>query len=290
MSPKRLGLLALRYYKSGKNYLANSDSTVDQLAVGYFCEHKSINGILDAIRKKLKLDESWNWRKSVKKLFKKKDKTLNADKVKEKKEKTSFTETDNTDSKTTAKNKNKKVQQKLEANGNSEKPEKSQKKQKQQAAQEDVESDKSEEFDDSSESDEDIDVKLDEKNSVSEPPTIVDDFFITADGSNYLSNAVVNRNQAEDSEGDDNQHFYRGKDFERKPREASFFHKSDKKPVKPAVNRFEATKRKWSDESEEQVHMPKEKKVDSELHPSWQAKQKLKPIITEFKGKKIIFD
>lgn len=291
MSPKRLGLLALMYYKSGKNYLANSDSTVEQLAVGYFCEHKSVNGILDAIRNKLKLDESSNWRRSVRKLFKKKDKTLNAERVKEKKKKTSFTETDDTDSKATAKNKNKKVQQKSEANGKSEKPEKSPKKQKQQVAQENAEQDKSEESDDSSKSDDDTDVKSTKENDVSEPPpTTVDEFFITADGSNYLSTAVVNRNQEEDSDGNDNQHFYQGKDFERKPREASFFHKSDKKPVKPSVNRFEGTKRKWSNESEEQVHKSTEKKIDTELHPSWLAKQKLKPTITEFKGKKIKFD
>ena len=29
--------------------------------------------------------------------------------------------------------------------------------------------------------------------------------------------------------------------------------------------------------------------VDQQLHPSWQAKQKLKPIISEFQGKKIKF-
>lgn len=288
MSPKRLGLLALVYYKSGKNYLAESNSTVEQLAVGYFCEHKTVSGILDAIRIKWKLDESWNWRKLVKKLFKKKDKTLNADKVKSKKN--SFSETDNTDSKVTPKSKNKKVQQKAEANGKSEKPVKSQKEKKLPNVSKDVEVTKSEEPDDSSESDEDIDEKPGKKNVVSEAPTTVDDFFITADGSNYLSTAVVNRNQDDDSDGGDNHHLYHGKDFEKKPKEASFFHKSDKKPVKLAVNRFEGIKRKWTNESEEQDQKTKEKKVDPELHPSWQAKQKLKPTITEFKGKKITFD
>jgi len=32
------------------------------------------------------------------------------------------------------------------------------------------------------------------------------------------------------------------------------------------------------------------KKSITDLHPSWQAKQKIKPIIQEFKGKKITFD
>ncbi|XP_055326956.1 serum response factor-binding protein 1 [Sitodiplosis mosellana] len=283
MSPKRLGLLALMYYKSGKNYLADSSSTVDQLVVGYFCEHKSVNDILDAIRKKLKLDESWNWRRSVRKLFKKKNKTLNAEKVKKKKN--SFTETDGTDSTATTKGKHKKDQQKAEPNGKPEKAVKPKKKQKEP----DAEPSESEESD-SSESDDDVDVRPAEKNQVSEPPTTVDDFFITADGSNYLSTAIPNQKQEVDSDGETNQRLYRSKDFDRKPKEASFFHKSDKKPVKLAVNRSEGTKRKWLDDREEQTGQPMEKKVDPELHPSWQAKQKLKPTITEFKGKKITFD
>lgn len=289
MSPKRLGLLALLYYKSGKNHLADSSSTVEQLAVGYYCEHKNVNGILDAIRKKLKLDEKTNWRRSVRKLFKKKDKTLNAEKAKKKK--TPFIETDETDTTATTKNKNKKSQKKAEANGRPTKSTDAQKKQKAAAGQNTTEPDKSEESDGSSESEEGVDIRSSEKDSVMEPPTTVDDFFITADGSNYMSTAVANRNQEKDSDDDNNHHLYHGKDFERKPKEASFFHKSDKRPVKLAVNRkFEGTKRKWLDETEEQVERAIQKNVDPELHPSWQAKQKLKPTITEFKGKKITFD
>lgn len=280
--------MALIYYKSGKNYLADSSSTIEQLAVGYFCEHKSVHGILDAIRNKLKLDESYNWRRTVKKLFKKKDKTLIGEK--EKKKKDSFTETDATEATVTPKGKTKKSKQKSEPNDATEKAKKPQKK----SNESEVKAADSEESDDSSENDVDVDVKPAENNDVSEPPTTVDDFFITADGSNYLSTAVSNRNQEGDSDGETNQRLYRGKDFDRKPKEASFFHKSDKKPVKLAVNRSVDlglnSKRKWLDESEEQVHQSKEKKVDPELHPSWQAKQKLKPTITEFKGKKITFD
>ncbi|XP_031638587.1 uncharacterized protein LOC116350791 [Contarinia nasturtii] len=275
MSPKRLGVLALLYYKTGKNYLADQNSTVEQLAVGYFCEHKAVGVTLDAIRNKLKLAESSEWRKLVKKLFKKKEKSENVEKMEKK---TSFIESDATDTSAIEKSKNKKAKQNVETKGKQEKSTKLQKKRKESAAQPD----------EPSESDAETEVKTNEMNA-SEAPTTVDDFFITADGKNYLSNAVVTRKQEEDTVDDDaNSHL--GKGFEKKPREASFFHKSDKKPVKLATNRFEGLKRKWPNEIEEIVHKIKEAKVDTQLHPSWQAKQKLKPTITEFKGTKITFD
>lgn len=288
MSPKRLGLLALLYYKSGKSYLADQNSTVEQLTVGYYSESKGLNVLLDSIRSKLKLTENSNWRKSVKKLFKKKDKSKKPEKVEKE---TSFTESNNTNAKTEPKIKNKKSKKEVESKGKLEKSDKSSKtQQKKQIDAEEQDEETSNDTDESSETDENNnDGELDSGNAVT-APTTVDDFFITADGSNYLSTAVVSRKQEEDSDDASTGNMQRGKGFEKKPRESSFFHKSDKKPVKLAANRFEGSKRKWSDEAGEIVPKEKQTKIDPELHPSWQAKQKLKPTITEFKGKKITFD
>lgn len=276
MPPKRLGLLALLHYKSGKNYLADQNSTVEQLAVGYFSEYKTMNGILDAIRKKLNLHESQLWKKTSKKLFKKKDKTEQADKMNKK---TPFTETENGEENSGAKNKKKKTKQTSETNGKvskSDKGDKKQTKSKKATAEQDAAS----ESDESSESEEENDLE-----STSAPaPTTVDEFFITADGANYLSTAVTTSKQ-ENNKPDDDQ---TEKVFPKRSKESSFFHKSDKKPVKLAVNRFENKKRTWTEH--EEAEPAKETKLDPELHPSWQAKQKQKPIITEFKGKKITFD
>lgn len=291
MPPKRLGLLALIYYKSGKNYLSDPNSTVEQLAVGYFTEHKGLNAVLDSIRNKLSLNESSDWRKSVKKLFKKKDKTLKAEKIAKK---TAFTETDCSGVNNESKIEKKKVKQNSERNT---KPEASIKNSvKQQKKQKEFTKQKVETT--AIESVESSDSEQDEQNAgdshASEAnitaPTTIDDFFITADGSNYLSTAVANQNQDEDSEDGSNNRPQRAKMSKPKSKESSFFQTNGKKPVKLATNRFEGTKRKWLDEGNEQVHKEKQPKIDTDLHPSWQAKQKMKPAIAEFKGKKITFD
>lgn len=270
-----MGVLALIYYKSGKNYLADQNSTVDQLTVGYFTEHKGMSAILDAIRNKLNLNASSVWKKPAKKLFRKKDKTSEPEKLaKSEKKKTPFTETDNPE--TSARSKKKKDKQ----NNSNEKVVKNAK----NAIKQQAKHSESEESGDSpNESEEETDLN---EEKVNEPPTTIDDFFITADGSNYLSTAVANKEQ--DNVSDDDSH--PRKVFEKKPKEASFFHKSDKRPVRLGSNRFEGTKRRWPNETVEPVHAVKETKIDPELHPSWLAKQKLKPTITAFKGTKITFD
>lgn len=272
-SPKRLGVLALIYYESGKRYLSDPNSTIEQLAVGYFTEHKGVSDILDAILKKLQLTEIPYWKKLIKKLFKTKDKDDVKAKADKAQKKNSFNETDHSEK--VAKSKDKKVKQRTE-----------------QAVTKQSDSEKesithintkpidSKESDSSNESDDDS------SDEIAEHPTAVDDFFITADGSNYLSTAIANKTQGNDSDDDSNQK----KVYEKKPRESSFFHKSDKKPEKSGSNRFEGAKRKWPNESDESVHKAKETKIDPELHPSWQAKQKQKPTITAFKGTKITFD
>lgn len=285
MSPKRLAVLALINRKSGKNYLADQNSTIEQLAVAYFSEYKTVKGILDAIENKLNLSDSWDWKKTSKKLFRKKDETAKTAKTEKVQKKVGFTETDNTSVK------GKKAKKVAETSGKAKKSTdlsakeiKKQKKSKKTIVEEDA---ASVESDESSESEDESDTESTSAKQDTAPSTTVDEFFITADGSNYLSTAVSNTKQ--DDESDDESHPNRGKESIKKPHEASFFHKSDKKLPKPATNRIDNKKRKWA-ENEDEVQTVKEPKFDPELHPSWQAKQKQKPIITEFKGKKITFD
>lgn len=273
MSPKRLGLLALFQYKSGKNYLADPASTIQQLTVAYYLQFKGLDSVLDSIRKKVHLDDASNWRQSVKKLFKKKNKT----KKLETDQKAKFVESDGATVDGELKTKKKNAKVKIESNGKLDKSNKSKKQTKQKPNNdgEQIENDESS----------DSEGELGGEEVVS-APTAVDDFFITADGSNYLSTAIANPNQDEnDTNGQSNS-------FDKKQthKQTSVSWKGVKKPVKLGTNRIENTKRTWTSEGEERIHEEKRPNIDPKLHPSWQAKQKLKPIITEFKGKKITFD
>lgn len=261
MSPKRLGLLALIYYKSGKDYLADSQSTTEQLAVGYFSQFKGLNVILDVIRSKINLDNAPDWRKLAKKLFKKKDNAIKEEKIE----------------KEDPKSNDGKLQKKSSKLVN--------KKQKAESTQQSTNIAALESEESSANED-------DAKSSSPLPPTTIDDFFITADGSNYLSTAVANQKQEDDSDDDSKGRMKHGKSFVKKSHESSFFQKDNKKTVKLATARSEGgTKRKWSNDKDEQkIITEKHSTVDPNLHPSWQAKQKLKPTIAEFKGKKITFD
>ncbi|KAH8359738.1 hypothetical protein KR093_008658 [Drosophila rubida] len=87
------------------------------------------------------------------------------------------------------------------------------------------------------------------------PTHVVDPFFITESGQPYLSTAVV---LSDDNETD-------SEDEEQVPRNEYKKHN----PLK-----------KWEDKSAAR---------DNNRHPSWLAKEKLKPIITGFKGKKTTF-
>lgn len=276
VSPKRLGLLALIYYKSGKNYLADSQSTVDQLAVGYFSQYKGLNSTFDVIRNKLGLDHAPDWQKLAKKLFKKKDKAIKKEKIDKKKN--TFAESDNAESSAD--------KQMNESTAPVNKKGKKQTKSTQQTT-------TTASVSASDESNASSATENDGNAESSLPPTTVDDFFITADGSNYLSTAVATKNQDDDSDDDAKGRTQQGKGFTKKPNESSFYQKSNnKRPVKLATNRSDSsgTKRKWADDQEQQASTEKQLKSDPNLHPSWQAKQKLKPTIAEFKGKKITFD
>lgn len=270
-SPKRLGLLALHYYKSGKNYLADQDSTVEQLAIGYYSESKNLNVVLDALREQLHIERNDKWKKATRKLFKKNE-TAEVQVSKAKDAGDESMETDSVVDKDVmkVKNKLKKGKNQEETTFDTEK----QKKTKSKNAKTKFNDDKND---------------LDETNTTEAPET-VDDFFITADGSNYLSNAVVNSAQKDDDT--------ESKPFPAKKQSHEFVMNGGigagssgrKFERNSGPKRFAGEKRKWNDANNDPVEVKEERKIDPNLHPSWIAKQKQKPTITEFKGTKITFD
>lgn len=262
-------MLALHYYKSGKNYLADQDSTVEQLAIGYYSESKNLNVVLDAIREQLHIERNDKWKKATRKLFKKNETTEKKSSVAKDPDDKSI-ETDSVGDKDVKKMKNK------SKNANNQdattlEAEK-QKKPKPKNAKTNFNDD------------------VDEMKAT-EAPTTVDDFFITADGSNYLSNAVVISIQKDDNDTE-------SKPFPSKKQSHEFVMnggidsgQSRKKfDRNSGPKRFAGEKRKWNDESNGPVKVKEERKIDPNLHPSWVAKQKQKPTITEFKGTRITFD
>lgn len=269
-SPKRLGLLALHYYKCGKNFLADQDSTVEQLAIGYYSESKNLNVILDAIREQLHIDRNDKWKKATRKLFKRNETA--EEKVSEARVAGDESmETDSVGDKDVQKLKNnlKKAKNQEDSTLNTEKRKKPKSKNSKTKFNED---------------------DLNET-STTVAPTTVDDFFITADGSNYLSNAVVNSTQKDDNDTEP-------KSFPPKKQSHEFVMNGGVGSGPPGKKfernsgpkKFAGEKRKWNDPSNDPVEVKEERKIDPNLHPSWIAKQKQKPTIAAFKGTKITFD
>lgn len=243
----------MHYYKSGKNYLADPASTVEQLSVGYYCESKSLIAVLDMIREKLKIGDGNKWKRSSRKLFIKREKKEEGvekqDKKKSDNDAASFVETDN-DIESKPQKKSTEATSKKQKNG------------------------KKVKFNE----DEDV------EESVVDAPTTVDDFFITADGTNYMSNAV-NATQKDEDDNGTTKH-----EFGKRDKSESFIRNDAAKKFEKNGKRFGGEKRKWNEESIAPTVVKEEKKIDPNLHPSWIAKQKQKPTITEFKGSKITFD
>ncbi|KAI9579737.1 hypothetical protein GQX74_000525 [Glossina fuscipes] len=170
------------------------------------------------------------------------------------------------------------------------------------------------------------------QDSYTETTYIIDPFFITNGGENYLSTAVVVRNvslEKTDSGKEDedfqfvklNKHTRNKLQLPKKEesrRKSTAFTKkcqkkdpqstieleslhpswAAKKKVKPIINSFQGKRTTTfgnnSDGESANISFPNEENEQSsnnvDLHPSWIAKQKMKPTITAFQGKKIIFD
>ncbi|XP_036323962.1 uncharacterized protein LOC118737512 [Rhagoletis pomonella] len=164
---------------------------------------------------------------------------------------------------------------------------------------------------------------------------VVDPFFITASGENYRSTAVVVRNgqvlDSQTNKANDNARKrpvenyttrenrsnvrIHNKDVQDKSRQSTGkknnsegLHPSwvAKQKLKPVIGSFQGKKIKFDDVDNSDLEERRDEEVgpknnfalnkstkstenDKDLHPSWAAKQKFKPVITDFKGKKIVF-
>lgn len=277
-----MAILALLQHGSRINYLAKQDATFEELAVGYFRQFKTIPPILDVIQSKYHLNDSSEWKTAVQDLFQKSDKPPKKSKkdkpTKKHAKNDSTADSDNkkpikketkTKAKTTDDAKESSVVESLK------KSKKENFKKKQKVKKEKISS---------------IDEPMDDQSA--EAPTTVDDFFITAEGTSYLSTAVVNRTQ---EDGPDDGLDRRSRRAQQKggktnDNQTSFSKKTKNFNANDNSNRFIGGKRKWNTEDIDEGETETPKPIDPNLHPSWLAKQKQKPTITAFKGTKIVFD
>lgn len=155
------------------------------------------------------------------------------------------------------------------------------------------------------------------------PDQTVDSFFITENGSNYMSSVVLNQNQ-DDEDINTNLPFHK-KNVNKNQVHTPGINRRQRrqgitvptfvpKPIEPpkkvvnedvhpswlakqkqrSIQEFQGKKITFDDSGNNQ---PIPKKIvaaptepDKTLHPSWAAKLKQKPVMTEFKGSKIVFD
>lgn len=163
----------------------------------------------------------------------------------------------------------------------------------------------------------------DEEEPEQEEDLVVDPFFITDTGENYLSTAVVKRNQNDEDDNNENKrdlHMIKLNNSDKKSvdfRERRQQNRNNNQRDKRAPNnrnswnndkdrstqnkwnnkqsngRDKFSQNKWSDKKQTPQDFrnknTKNTNEEDKLHPSWAAKQKLKPVITGFQGKKITF-
>lgn len=237
-------------HRSTKNVLADAESTPEQLAVAYFTNIDIVRKSLDSIYEALKLDEATFWRRQVKKLFKKieTDGEAKSPKIsKEKETKMTLGEND---------------EELAEQAGQSKKSIKLAKPKRARAAS-----------------------NSDNATENKQAESVVDDFFITAEGTSYMSTAVV-KNVPNDEEEDG--------DTSRANQQNNKYNQSITTLNQQDNSRSERKpqlKRKHDEAKEETTAKPEEKaEVDPNIHPSWQAKQRQKLYITGFRGHKIKFN
>lgn len=158
---------------------------------------------------------------------------------------------------------------------------------------------------------------LPKKKPIFEPKKIVDSFFITGTGENYLATKVIDRIQPSGPNDGLDRKERRAQQFGNKAKtntkrfEVSASSKSNKliksvtnvedlhpswaaKMRAKGIDKFQGKKTKFDDEKITSVvgktAMAVSQNDSEKIHPSWAAKQKLKPVISEFKGNKIVFD
>lgn len=115
----------------------------------------------------------------------------------------------------------------------------------------------------------------------------VDDFFITDSGTHYESTYVPKPVKEQIHDDGLNRQQRRAQQFGNIVKK-----KKPKKLNKEFLNNVKAKpkieKEKFGNKNKKTVEV--ESKQEVSLHPSWEAKKKLKPQITAFQGKKIVFD
>lgn len=157
---------------------------------------------------------------------------------------------------------------------------------------------------------------LPKKKPINEPKKIVDSFFITETGDNYLATKVFDRVQPSGPNDGLDRKERRAQQFGSKPKTNSKRHElpaisksrtliksvSNVEALHPSwaakmkakgIDQFQGKKTKFGDKEATVVvgKTTQNSQTESEkIHPSWAAKQKLKPVISEFKGNKIVFD
>lgn len=280
MSARRLAALALANHKSTKNALADVESTPEQLAVGYFANQDFVQKALESIYQTMNLDGGTTfWKKQVRKLFKKKgdkakgtatgkggatkeqDESATDDQESSDEDGEGSDEGDGqSDGESDARNEDNEKVEKPPKNRPAKKP-------------------KLEKAKPARKEENEIPKPAKSKKNKKAAESTVDDFFITAEGTSYLSTAVVKEEPKVKKDAAEArskpQHEKRNKPFDKVAQNNRGNGKFEAKP---------SFKRHY-----EEVAEPK-KEIDPNLHPSWLAKQKQKPIIAGFQGKKITFD
>lgn len=306
----RLGALILGCTKKPNDVFSDPESSVEDICVAHMCAFKRVIDMMDEIKAKFNLDDSTDWQSIVLQIasnirpkgkgFVKnmngknlKSKTKGGkDKVKKFSKKQVTENPSNGESAATDKDesinankKNKSVSvESVKAVRNKEKKENKKKT-----------------------------VEAIEQPNVITPaiiPTTVDPFFITDEGTNYISTAVVDRTQADAPDDGLDRRSRRAKQFNKSHVPSKFNASKNVKRLDTPLNKAKSfgnnskhatkdstwtAKRQQKTPSEFQEKKTKfnnsiKKEATEHLHPSWAAKQKQKPTISEFKGSKITFD
>lgn len=299
-----MGALALSSKKTSSQLVSDSKSSIEEICTGRLLSLKAIIAFVSKMKSKYDVHGTLDWQTIIghfadanatkKKLPKKRDGTENKDRKDGKVAKAKALPAE----KKAAKSKDKTVTQ-VAQNLPKVKPLKTKK----------------------------IEEEIDEPSEEPAATTMADPFFITNDGSNYMSTAVIDRTQPDGPDDALNRrsrranrlpnnsdgaksHVKTGKFNKSTPKLKSFggsarnetkqdaeadVHPSwSAKRKQKSIPAFQGKKMKF-DGSEDKPAPGSAKPANdgddsSKLHPSWAAKQKLKPVIAAFKGSKITFD
>ncbi|KAJ6634744.1 hypothetical protein Bhyg_13323 [Pseudolycoriella hygida] len=275
-----LAKLALGFAKNPNKILTNQLSSIEDTSLANIVTFKCVNEKLQQIKSKFGLDDSDGWRDSVQEIGKKKkkkiDKETNKMRNKERKEaKKKHSEL--------VKKRDEWLENAYKSDGTSE-------------TDEDEVLDKG--ADKPKKSVHVREKKLKKvlvKNALSDPLKTVDSFFVTETGENYLATKVVDRIQSRGPNDGLDRKKRRAQQFGRMSvtnsirKEAPIPKDPSHRSVKRKVNSSDKFKSKKL-KSDEEVMVDSTADTTEKIHPSWAAKQKLKPVISKFLGSKITFD